>query len=344
VGAAAARESGRPVSAGSSPDPRPAQAGLVVSDLTDFDDGVSAVDTHYVRPRLDASHLIVHRGRAAFVDTGTALALPHLLAALEAKGIAREAVDWVLLTHVHLDHAGGAGTLLEVLPNARVAVHPRGAPHLIDPTRLVAATREVYGEAAFLRRYGEVRPIPAARVVVTRDGAEHALAGRVLEFLHTPGHALHHQAIHDRAAAIVFAGDTFGVSYRDFDVAGREFIMPATTPSQFDPDQLHASIERIVGLQPRAVYLTHYSRVRDIARLARDLHQALRDYVAIAYKHANDPARARHLQDEIFAYHSRALDAHGYAGTVGERHALLDEDVALNVQGLVAWLERRAAT
>jgi glyoxylase-like metal-dependent hydrolase (beta-lactamase superfamily II) len=332
------------VSAGASPDPRPAQAGLVVSDLTDFDDGVSAVDTHYVRPRLDASHLIVHRGRAAFVDTGTALAVPHLLAALEAKGIGREAVDWVLLTHVHLDHAGGAGSLLAELPNARVAVHPRGAAHLIDPTRLVAATRQVYGEAAFARLYGAVQPIPQARVVETGDGARHALAGRVLEFLHTPGHALHHQAIHDREAASVFAGDTFGVSYRDFDVDGREFIMPATTPSQFDPDQMHASIERIVALRPRAVFLTHYSRVRDIARLARDLHQAVRDYVAIAQKHANDEQRARRLRDEIFAYHSAALDAHGYPGSDAERHALLDEDVALNVQGLVAWLERRAAS
>lgn len=332
------------MSAGASPDPRPAQAGLVVSDLTDFEDGISAVDTHYVRPRLDASHLIVERGRAAFVDTGTALAVPHLLAALEAKGIAREAVDWVLLTHVHLDHAGGAGTLLDELPNARVAVHPRGAPHLIDPSRLVAATRQVYGEAAFARLYGAVRPIPAARVVVTEDGARHALAGRTLEFLHTPGHALHHQAIYDRAAALVFAGDTFGVSYRDFDVAGREFILPATTPSQFDPEQLHASIERIVALQPRAVFLTHYSRVRDVARLAAELHRAVRDYVAIALAHADDPERARRLHAEIFAYHSGALDAHGYRGPPAQRHALLDEDVALNVQGLVAWLERRAAS
>ena len=341
MGAAAAAEPGRPVSAGASPDPRPAQAGLVVSDLTDFDDGISAIDTHYLRARLDASHLIVERGRAAFVDTGTALAVPRLLAALEAKGIARDAVDWVLLTHIHLDHAGGAGALVAALPNARVAVHPRGAAHLADPARLVAATRQVYGEASFARLYGEIRAVPRERLVVTEDGDRHALGGRRLEFLHTPGHALHHQAILDRDAGALFAGDTFGVSYRDFDVAGREFILPATTPSQFDPDQLHASIDRVVALAPRAVFLTHYSRVRDVARLAEELHRAVREYVALARRYRDDPEREAQLRAAIFDGHSRALDAHGYAGDLATRHALLDDDVDLNVQGLVAWLNRQ---
>ncbi len=322
-------------------DPGPAQAGPVVSGLTDYPDGISAVDTHHLRPRLDASHLIVHRGHAAFVDTGTALAVPHLLAALEAKGIARDAVDWVLLTHVHLDHAGGAGALLERLPNARVAVHPRGAAHIADPARLIGATRKVYGDAVYDRLYGDIRPVPPERLVVTEDGARQSLAGRWLEFVHTPGHALHHQAIVDREAGVVFAGDTFGVSYREFDVDGREFILPATTPSQFDPDQLHASIDRIVALAPRAVFLTHYSRVVDIARLAADLHAAVVHYVTLARRHRNDPAREARLVEALFRWHSAALDAHGYPGSLATRHALLDDDLALNVQGLLGWLDRR---
>jgi len=329
------------VSAGAERDPRPAQAGLAVSGVTDYAGGISAVDTHYLRPRLDASHLIVHRGRAAFVDTGTALAVPHLLAALEAKGLARDAVDWVLLTHIHLDHAGGAGALVEQLPNARVAVHPRGAAHIADPARLVGATRKVYGDAVYERLYGEIRPVPAERLVVTEDGARHALAGRALEFVHTPGHALHHQAIVDAEAGAVFAGDTFGVSYREFDVDGREFILPATTPSQFDPQQLHGSIDRIVALAPRAVFLTHYSRVVDVARLAAELHAALEAYVALARRHGADPAREARLCEAIFDWHSAALDRHGYAGTPATRHALLDDDIALNVQGLLGWLDRR---
>jgi glyoxylase-like metal-dependent hydrolase (beta-lactamase superfamily II) len=329
------------MSAGPEHDRGPARAGLFVSGLTEYPDGIVAVDTHYLRPRLDASHLIVHRGRAAFVDTGTALSVPHLLAALEAKGIARDAVDWVLLTHIHLDHAGGAGALAEQLPNARVAVHPRGAAHIADPTKLIDATRKVYGDAVYERLYGDIRPVPQERLVVTEDGARHALAGRSFEFVHTPGHALHHQAIVDRDAGAVFAGDTFGVSYRDFDVDGREFILPATTPSQFDPDQLHASIDRVVALAPRAVFLTHYSRVVDIARLGTDLHAAVEQYVGLARRFRDEPARATRLVEELFRWHSVALDAHGYRGSPVTRHALLDEDLALNVQGLLGWLDRR---
>ncbi len=329
------------MNAGAGRDPRPAQAGLVVSDVIDYADGISAVDTHYVRSRLDASHLIVHRGRAAFVDTGTALSVPHLLAALDAKGIARDAVDWVLLTHIHLDHAGGAGALLAELPNARVAVHPRGAAHIADPARLIAATRAVYGDAIYERLYGEMRAVPAERLVVTEDGARQTLAGRTFEFLHTPGHALHHQAIVDAEAGAVFAGDTFGVSYREFDVDGREFILPATTPTQFDPDQLHGSIDRVVALAPRAVFLTHYSRVLDIARLGAELHTAVDQYVALARCHRDDPQRTSRLCAAIFEWHSTTLDAHRYAGTPAARHALLDDDIALNVRGLLGWLDRR---
>src|SRR5690348_9955539 len=115
--------------------------------LISYPHGITAIDTDYIRPGLAASHLIVQSGRAAFVDVGTNHSVPRLLAALEALGLAREAVDYVLLTHVHLDHAGGAGALLRELPRARAVIHPRGAPHLINPARLVMASIAVYGEA-----------------------------------------------------------------------------------------------------------------------------------------------------------------------------------------------------
>lgn len=247
----------------------------------------------------------------------------------------------MFLTHIHLDHAGGAGALAAQLPNARVAVHPRGAQHLIDPARLIDATRKVYGDAIYDRLYGDIRPVPAERLVVTGDGARHDLAGRPFEFLHTPGHALHHQAIVDAEASAVFAGDTFGVSYREFDVDGREFILPATTPTQFDPEQLHGSIDRVLARAPRAVFLTHYSRVVGIARLGTELHAAVDAYVTLARRHGAEPAREARLREAIFDWHSAALDAHGFPGDAARRHALLDEDIALNVQGLLSWLDRR---
>ncbi|HXQ64001.1 MAG TPA: MBL fold metallo-hydrolase [Steroidobacteraceae bacterium] len=321
----------------------PAQAAAERSPITDYGDGISAVDTEHLRPQLDASHLIVHGGRAAFVDTGTALAVPLLLDALRHKGVAPEAVDWVFLTHIHLDHAGGAGALLRHLPNARAVVHPRGAVHLVDPAKLIAGTKRVYGEDTYARLYGEIVPVAAERIVVTDDGSRLSLAGRTFEFLHTPGHALHHYVIVDRESGGVFAGDTFGVSYRDLDVAGREFVMPATTPPHFDPQQLHASTDRILAVRPRAVYLTHYGRVTDLARLGRDLHVGIDAFVELARRHERDPQRAARMTEDMFRWLSAALDAHGFDPDPARRHRLLDPDVDLDVQGLDVWLTRCAA-
>src|ERR1700758_2121824 len=179
--------------------------------------GITAVDAEYLYPGHAAAHLIVDGGRAAFVDVGTNSSVPYLLAALDELGIARSAVDYVLLTHVHLDHAGGAGRLMRELPGARAVLHPRGAPHMIDPSRLIAGSQAVYGEARFARLYGELIPIPRERVHVAADGERLTLGARTLELIHTPGHAMHHYAVVDAAHAGIFPGDTFGISYRALD-------------------------------------------------------------------------------------------------------------------------------
>jgi glyoxylase-like metal-dependent hydrolase (beta-lactamase superfamily II) len=311
-------------------------------DLIDFPHGISAIDTGYVRPRLDASHLIVHNGRAAYVDVGTTLSVPNLLAALAAKGLTPEAVDYLLLTHVHLDHAGGAGALLRHLPNARAVLHPRGAPHLVEPAKLIAGTIAVYGERAYREMYGELVPVPAERVITTTDGSTVSLAGRTFEFMHTPGHALHHHCIVDHGANAIFTGDTFGLSYRELDVDGRAFIFATTTPTQFDPVQMVASIDRIVARRPQALYLTHYSRVTEVDRLATELRASVEACVTIARRHAGDADRTRRMQEALFADLSARLTRHGFEGDEALRHALLDDDVQLNVQGLEVWLERAA--
>src|SRR6516165_1830740 len=175
--------------------------------------GITAVDTEYLYPGHAAAHLIVDGGSAAFVDVGTNSSVPYLLAALNELGIAPAAVEYLLLTHVHLDHAGGAGALMRELPNARALLHPRGAPHMIDPTKLIAGSKAVYGEVRFRRLYGELLAIPAARVRVVADGERVALGGRMLELIHTPGHAQHLYVVVDAAHASIFSGDTFVIFY-----------------------------------------------------------------------------------------------------------------------------------
>jgi len=310
--------------------------------LTDFPDGITAIDTLYLRPRLAASHLLVHNGRGAFVDTGANSAVPNLLAAINARGLTPEAIDYVLLTHVHLDHAGGAGLLMRSLPNARAVVHPRGARHLSDPAKLIAGSIQVYGEKMFRELYGTLVALPAERMLIAEDGLRLSLGGRHLELIHTPGHALHHYAIVDLDARVIFSGDNFGISYRDFDTSHGEFIFPTTTPVQFDPEAMHATIDRLMGYQPKAIYLTHYSRVNELARLARDLHAAVDAFVEMARRHHGKPDRGALIRREMAGWFDAALDRHGYTGDAATRRELLASDIDLNCQGLEVWLDRRA--
>ena len=308
--------------------------------LTDFADGITAIDVDYVRPGLAASHLVVDHGRAAFVDTGTSRSVPNLLAALQARNVDPAQVDWVLTTHVHLDHAGGAGELMRHLPNACCVVHPRGARHLADPAKLVAGSIAVYGEERYRQLYGEIVPVPEGRMLVPADGERITLGRRTLELVHTPGHALHHYCVVDLDHRHIFSGDNFGISYRDFDVDGRAFIFPTTTPVHFDPEAMIASVDRLMSHDPVAIYLTHFGEVRELERLSRELKQRVAAFVGLARRLAVAPGRAAAMRAEMFALMSAWLDEHGYAGDAALRHRLLDDDVELNVQGLEVWLDR----
>lgn len=309
----------------------------------DYGRGISAVDVLFERERLNAVHIMVERGRAAIIDTGTANGVARVLEALAEKGVAPEQVDYVILTHVHLDHAGGAGQLMARCPNAVLTVHPRGARHMIDPGRLLAATVAVYGEQATRRMYGEVLPVPAGRVRETPEGASVSLAGRELEFLDAPGHARHHVLVRDAGSGDVFVGDSFGLSYRELDRDGMQFSFPTTSPAQFDPPALQRTIERILALGPRAVYVTHFGRLQDLHRLAGDLHRLIEAHVELAERHRDDGAeRGARLRQEI----ARLVLAEGarqrWRLSEEELRGVFALDIELNAQGLEAWLDATA--
>jgi glyoxylase-like metal-dependent hydrolase (beta-lactamase superfamily II) len=309
--------------------------------MIDFSDGISAIDTGFFRPRFDASHLIVENGRAAFVDVGTNYSVPLLLAALREKNVGVDAVDFVILTHVHLDHAGGAGLLMSKLPNARAILHPRGARHMIDPSQLIAGATAVYGAEEISRSYGELVPIPAERIDIANDGHVIDLAGRKLVCLDTPGHARHHFCIHDERSAAFFTGDTFGLSYREFDTDKGAFILPTSTPVQFEPDALKASITRMLGYKPQQMFLTHYSRVTDVERLAADLFVQIDAMVDIARTHATSPDRHQRIMTGLANLYIARARAHGCTFGADRVRELLAMDIELNAQGLEVWLDRQ---
>ena len=308
--------------------------------------GIVTLDAEYLRPGLAAVHLIIERGRAAIIDTGTNAAVPHVLAALADLGVGPEAVDFVIVTHVHLDHAGAAGAFLAACPNARLVVHPRGARHLIDPAKLVQGSIAVYGEAAFHELYGEIVPAPTERVIEADDGYALDFNGRRLEFIDTPGHARHHYCIHDLTSNSLFTGDTFGISYREFDVAVdntlRPFIFPTTTPVQFEPEALHASIERLLARNAEAAYLTHYGRVENLTALAPVLHGLIDEYVALALAAPGIGAdRQNALKQAMADVLMARLRTHGCTLDEAVCRELLENDVELNSQGLLVWRDRK---
>jgi glyoxylase-like metal-dependent hydrolase (beta-lactamase superfamily II) len=261
-------------------------------------------------------------------------------AALAQKGIPAEAVRFIILTHVHLDHASGAGAAMRAFPNAQLVVHPRGARHMIDPSKLIAGATEVYGAQAMADMYGDILPVDAARVIETHDGYSLDFNGRVLEFMDTPGHARHHHCIWDARSQGWFTGDTFGLAYPECTIDGRAFVFPTTSPVQFDPVALRTSVEHLLARDPQAMYLTHYGRVGGVAVLGRALLSRIDAHVSIARAAAGKgEQRKQALLDGLGRLLMDELHAHGSELTRDQAMVVWGLDIELNAQGLEVWLD-----
>jgi glyoxylase-like metal-dependent hydrolase (beta-lactamase superfamily II) len=265
------------------------------------------------------------------------------LSFLESEKITREQVKYVAVTHVHLDHAGGAGLLMDALPNAKLVVHPLGARHMIDPAKLQAGATAVYGEAEFKRTYGDLKPIDESRILIADDEFKIQLGKRVLTFIDTPGHARHHFCIYDDASHGFFTGDTFGLAYQELTNHNGPFIFPTTTPVQFDPDALKASIIRMVTFNPERMFLTHFGMVENPEPLAKRLILLVDVLVDIAQSHKalDSAARTQAINHDLMKYLLADLVKHDCQLDESEQRRILASDVMLNAQGLDVWLSRQ---
>lgn len=307
----------------------------------DIGHGITRIDTGMVREGLAACYLLDGGDEFAVIETGTHRTVPAILALLEERGIDRNQVKFVIPTHVHLDHAGGVGGLMQALPEATLLVHPRGARHMIDPSKLKAGATAVYGEKAFAAIYGDVIPVDEHRVRSMEDLAEVMVGDRKLVFYDTPGHARHHFCVYDPASKGIFTGDTFGLSYPSLTTAKGPFILPTTTPVQFDPAALKASIRRLLALTPEHMYLTHYGRVDHPEGLGEQLLAMVDDFVALGQEvaaTAEDSNLEAELMVAMGGYLEQRLRAHGCELSESEFQTELGMDVRLNSQGLAVWL------
>jgi len=308
----------------------------------EYHGGIIAIDSGMLQPEKVACYLLeASSSQVALIEVGNNASARRILDVLKRREWLPEQVSHLIVTHVHLDHAGGAGYLMQALPNATLVVHPRGAAHLVDPSRLEAGVRAVYGDAAYDAMYGSLVPVPQQRVRMMADGETLSIGTRELLFVDTPGHARHHFCIWDRQTRGWFTGDTFGVSYRHFDTKNGPFIFPTTTPVQFDPEQLIASISRLMASSPEFMYLTHFGRVGDTHRLAAQMVAGVHKLSEIGESHAASASRTQDIQRDMLEWLVTSIRAHGVTMPEDRLLDLLEDDVSLNTQGIEYWLDHR---
>lgn len=304
--------------------------------------GIYCIDTGMGRPGLASCYLILHEGEAAIIETGTLKCVPTILKAIEELGVERDQIHFVIPTHVHLDHAGGAGGLMAELPKAQLLIHPRGARHMIEPAKLRAGTVAVYGEEIFEKVYGDLLPIPEDRVTVADDGYEFYLADRKFTCLDTPGHARHHMCIHDPLSQGIFSGDTFGVSYPELnDGAQKRFIFPPSTPVHFDPEVWVETINRLMELAPGRFYLTHFGMVEDPKPLAASLVEQIRSYARIATQAQTEKDPMSAIGDALNIDTTNRLRDNGCPLSKKQQLDLIGMDNQINAQGLAYWASQQ---
>ncbi len=296
--------------------------------------GVHCIDALYVKPEVASIYLLREGDEVAIIETGTYHSMENVLATMAELGIADSQVKYVIPTHVHLDHAGGAGAMMRQFRQASLIIHPNGARHMINPEKLIAGTIAVYGEEKFERLYGRIEAISPERVIVAQDLDRYSLGSRELLFIDTPGHARHHFCIYDETSNGVFTGDTFGVCYEPMKQLP-DGLLPSCPPTQFDPPALRESVNRIMSFAPQRLYLTHYGELLNPTTRLASFNRWIDEYVELCESMAPGDQQAE--QDLENALMQTVLESLPLDNGQDEITKFLQNDIRLNAQGLAHW-------
>jgi len=311
----------------------------------DVGNKIYVIETYYLnRTDFTACYLTEDEGEVAIIETNTNYAIPYILGTLTQLGYKKEQVKYVILTHVHLDHAGGAGELMNQLPEAKLILHPRGRKHMINPEKLIKSVKEVYGVEKYKELYGEIIPIPKERVITADDEDVFKLGKKELKMYHLRGHAKHHMIVMDNQSGAVFSGDNFGIGYPRMKDENFRMVFASTSPTQFEPDQALATYEKIVGLNPSQILLTHYGVLKDI----KGTHQQLKSWIEFSvettekrYKEGfRETELDKILERDIWEHFDNILKNGRGRGITADEKKWLAMDSQLNAQGLTFYIQK----
>ncbi len=302
----------------------------------------TVVDCAYFQPGVAAAFIRCQGDEVAIVETNTSLAVPLIFDALERLKKRPEDVRYVIVTHAHLDHAGGAGALLQQCVNATLLAHPKAARHLIDPSRLVASASAVYGAEAFKQLYGEILPIASDRVVAIEDSQRVSFGASQLNFFHTKGHATHHFVVQEADSGLIYTGDTFGIVYPALQGKGTLALI-SSSPTDFDAEEARKSVRRIQGLKPPHVCLTHFGCHANVDDIAQQLLECI-DFSDQLVGQVSDLIEAEAL--ELYFTQKLDHDVRRRAQSLQLNltpplNELLALDVKLNAQGLAHLVKKQ---
>lgn len=303
--------------------------------------GITAIDTGMVGERAFNAIYLIGGSEPTLVEAGPGADLPVVLAALEALGVDAEGLAHIVVTHVHVDHAGGAGALIRHFPHATLWVHERGARHMVDPSRLLASTARTYGPERMEAFFGRTEPVPGDRLRSMVDGSRIDLGDRALRVIHTPGHASHHVALHDTESGAVFTGEAIG-SYLPWGPAFR----PALPPPEVDVEQALASIDRIAALAPTQLLTSHFGPVPDGVDGCGMARDAIRSWSTLIRRQLEiDPDAPQQRLTDALAALAEDTFAEQAGRPLGDERSRYDVigSIEMNAIGLARYWKKRWA-
>ena len=299
--------------------------------------GIDYVDVNFLGfPNIIATAVLHGPGGVALIDPGPTTSLQNLTAALERSGLRLSDVRHILLTHIHLDHGGAAGTLVKAHPHIEVFVHERGAPHLADPARLLASASRLYGPDMD-RLWGEFLAVPSASLRVLKGGERIDVAGRTLEVAYTPGHASHHVSYFEPSSRIAFVGDTAGIRR-----GSGQYVMPASPPPDVDLELWRVSEARILQWEPDTLFLTHFGPYHGARQHFQALMDRLVEWSRLAFRLVSDQALSEEEREERFVAEA-VQDLRRAVGVEEAERYSRAGSIAYSWQGLARYWRKKPA-